>query len=233
MSESAKISVRHYQALCGLALAAVFLLQMQQNVSVFFNAALFAVGAVSTLFRFRVSPAWVLLVLAITHIFEQQHPRQIFQTDLRAAPPLDLTSVLLCMAMLTYTIGQYRLQALRFGVPTGQPQPRSEETLSLAELAALMLSAPVCALAAEGAALLLRQHWELVGLPPRWKQLLALVWVVIVGMFIAAHVFRYWRRARMTRDLALMALQDDLWNEPRGEQRRIGRWDEWRKLRGW
>jgi len=50
-----------------------------------------------------------------------------------------------------------------------------------------------------------------------------LLWTVIIVMFVAAHAFRGWRRAQMTRPLAQLTLQDVLWNETRGEQRRIAR----------
>jgi len=50
-------------------------------------------------------------------------------------------------------------------------------------------------------------------------------------MFLASHGFRYWRRVQMDRVSALLMLQDILWNETRGEQRRINRWLAWRKLR--
>ena len=50
-------------------------------------------------------------------------------------------------------------------------------------------------------------------------------------MFLAAHVFRYWRRLQMDRVSAMLMLQDLLWHETRGEQRRISRWIAWKRLR--
>ena len=227
-----KISARYYQVLCGLALVMIFLLQVQQNISPFLNAAMLCVGALTTLTRFRLSPIWVFLVIAVSHLIEQHQSNQLINPDFRTFRFLDLNDMLLCMAVLTYTIAQYRLHALRFHLEIGRASPRSEDSLSMRELLALILPIPLCTLAAEWMAVLLRQHWELVGLPPRWKQLLALSWALLVVLFLAAHGFAYWRRVQMARGLALQMLQDVLWNETRREQRRIARWLAWVRLKG-
>jgi hypothetical protein len=147
-----------------------------------------------------------------------------------------MTEVLLCAATLTYLIAQYRLDGVRHGVlPVDPRQSRAEQgrspgTLSGAELASLVAPIPLCALLAELAGFVLKQHWTLIGLPPRWKQFLMIAWLVLVVMFVAAHGFRYWRRLQMDRATARLLLQDVLWNETRGEQRRINRWLAWKKL---
>jgi hypothetical protein len=84
---------------------------------------------------------------------------------------------------------------------------------------------------AQVAGFLLRQQWGLIDLPPRWKQFGAVAWALLLVMFLAAHAFRHWRRLQLDRVGALIMLQDLLWNETRGEQRRIQRWLAWKKLR--
>ena len=90
---------------------------------------------------------------------------------------------------------------------------------------------PLCALLAEFAGFVLKQHWTVIGLPPRWKQFLMVAWLVLLVLFVAGHGFRYWRRSQMDRATALLLLQDLLWNETRGEQRRLNRWIVWKKLK--
>lgn len=231
-SNAPKISVRHYQMLCGVALVAIFLLQMQQNLPMLANVLMLFTGALGVLFRARLTPILVLLCIALTHLIEQYNSFRFFSPDFRF---LDLNEVLLCMAVLMFLIGYYRLQGIRFGV-LPRPSPvagggRSEASLSPAELVMLIFPVPLATLAAEFAVLILRQHWSIVGLPPKWKQFLVIAWILLIAMFVAAQAFRYWRRLQMERGLAMMSLHDTVWNETRGEQRRIARWFAWRKLK--
>jgi cbb3-type cytochrome oxidase subunit 3 len=113
---------------------------------------------------------------------------------------------------------------------TGPPAVRSESSLSAAELLPLIFIVPAFVLLAEMAVLLLNQHWPLVDLPSYWRRLLFAIWTVVLTMFLAAQAFRYWRRLQMDRATALLMLQDILWHETRGEQRRVQRWLAWRKL---
>ena len=168
-------------------------------------------------------------------ILAEQYNLNQFDLNLHAFRPLDIADLLLCMATLTYLIAQYRLHGLWFGVLPADARrsaaeaARSEESMSPAELLGLIVPIPAAAFLAQIACLLLRQHWTLIELPPRWRQLLAIAWSLLLVMFLAAHAFRYWRRLQMDRATALLMLQDVLWNETRGEQRRINRWIAWQR----
>jgi hypothetical protein len=238
------ITIRHYQAIAGLALVALFLVQMQQNVNVLLNAIMLFIGTVCLLFPVRFSPLVVFIVLAVGQLLEQQSQNQFFNPDQRPFRFLDLFDVMLSGATLIYLVGQYRLHGLWFHVlphdprlpsvpPSGtgarSAQARAEQTLHPGELLWLILPLPFFALAAEFCLLLLKQHWDLVGYPPRWRQFLLIVWLLVFGMFLAAQAFRYWRRTQMDRASAQLLLQDVLWHATRGEQRRINRWLAWRK----
>ena len=235
------ITPRHYQALCGLALAAMFLLQMQQNILLFFNLMMLALGALAILRFASLSPVLVLVALAGGQLFDQHQQNGFFDPDhLRSYRSLNINNVLFCMATLTYLIGHYRLYGLRFGVlpfdarqGSAAVQARSVETLSAVELASLVIPIPLCALLADFTAVLLRQPWTVVGYLPREKQLLTIGWAVLLALFVAAHGFRYWRRLQMDRATALLLLQDVVWNETRGEQRQLNRWIVWKKLKQW
>jgi hypothetical protein len=247
---AAAITPRHYQALCGLALSAIVLIQWQHSsllpqVSLSVNVLIGLIGVLGILYRARLSPMLVLLAMAAPHWIEQYYANPNFNADAVRVRFLDVADVLMCIAALTYFIGHYRLQGLWFGVlpadtrvpgaaggeKISPPRVRSEESLSATELVTLVFTVPAFALFADFACLLLKQTWTVLELPPRWKQFLAVAWMLLLLMFLAAHAFRYWRRSQMDRMSAMLMLQDILWNETRGEQRRIHRWMAWRKLK--
>ena len=236
---AARITPRHYQALCGLALAAIFVVQMQQSLlmmqaSLLVNLLVLFIGTVGILYRVRISPMFVLIALAVPMLIEQYSMNRLFKPDFRAMR-FEVADMLLCAATLTYLLGQYRLHGLWFGVlPPDKRLPaqaRSEESLSMAELVTLMMPIPVVALVAEVAVFLLKRQGTALDLGPEWNQLLLAAWTILLVMFLAAHAFRHWRRLQMDRVSAELLLQDTLWHETRGEQRRINRWLAWQTLR--
>src|SRR5207244_92074 len=89
---------------------------------------------------------------------------------------------------------------------------------------------PAFALAAQFANSLLKQQ-QFLDIEPRVNEFVMFVWFLLLGMFLAAHAFRYWQRVQMDRVSALLLLQDLFWHETRGEQRRVQRWLAWKKLR--
>ncbi|MSQ93243.1 MAG: hypothetical protein EXR98_01660 [Gemmataceae bacterium] len=247
-----KITVRHYQALCGLALAAILLLLFQQSsrsilnpaVTTFIHVMILLIGVVGILYPVRLSPMLVLFGIAAPMALEQFYSNRALGPDLRAGRILDLADMLMCMAGLVFFVGYYRLHGLWFGVlpadrrqpsgMSGPPKRRSEDSLSLAELAPLVITVPAFALLAEFACMVLKLRWTVVDLPPQWQQgqqLLLAAWTILLGLTVGAQSFRYWRRVQMDRTTALLMLQDVLWNETRGEQRRLQRWLAWRRLR--
>ncbi len=234
------ITVRHYQALCGLALAAIFLVRIQQTstampIALVTNLFIVLIGTLGILYRVRLSPIFVLIALAVPSLAEQHHSNENFGPDFRSLR-FDVTDVLLSAAMLTYLIGQYRLHGLWFGVLPSDPrqtveqQARREASLSAAELVGLIFPVLAFALLAEFVSRLLQQHWTFLDVQPRSQQLLAVAWAISLALFLGAHAFRYWRRQQMDHVSAQLLLQDALWNETRGEQRRVNRWLAWKKL---
>lgn len=248
-SVAVTITPLHYQTLCGLALGTIVLIRMQhfgldRPSQLFVHALILSLGAFGILDRVRFSPMLMLLAIAVPYLIERQDSDPFFDPDLRSMRFLDGADVLVCMAALTYFIGHYRLLGLWAGVlpadsrspaaaraKPAPPQRRSEESLNAAEVAALVFTVPAFALLAEFACLLLKQPWMMTGIDPRWNQFLLIAWTMLLAMFLTAHAFRYWRRLQMDRATALLMLQDILWHETRGEQRRIHRWLAWKKLR--
>ena len=236
------VSARHYQALCGLALAAIFLVQIQQSslaipISLLANLLVVFIGTLGILYHVRITPILVLIAFSVPQLIEQHQTNQVFNPDFRTVRFFDVADILLSMALLTFLIGQYRLHGLWFGVLPADPrqpsesQARSEASLSGAELAGLIFPVPVFALLAQLAAFSLTRQWTLIDLPLRWKHFLVVAWAILLAVFLAAHAFRYWKRLQMDHVSAQLLLQDALWQETGGEQRRINRWIVWKKLR--
>ncbi len=111
------ITSRHYQAVCGLSLVAIFLVQMEQNLPMLLNALMLVLGALGVMVRARISPLFFFMAMAAGHLIEQYNKNQMFNPDNpRLARFLDIPDVLLCLALLTYLVGQYRLHGLWFNV---------------------------------------------------------------------------------------------------------------------
>ena len=62
--------------------------------------------------------------------------------------------------------------------------------------------------------------------PVPWRMLL-LIWLLGVGTVVLSGCFRLLRAYRMSADESRMVLQESLWAETRGEQRRHARWLAW------
>jgi hypothetical protein len=263
MSEPATtINTRHYQAVCSLALGAIVLLQLQQStlathISLVVSVLIGFIGVRTLRYRARISPMLTLLVIAVPHLIEQYTENQSAGPAARSPRLLDLGDVLLCVAALTYFIGHYRLSGLWHGVlppdarlspsdadkAPAPPQVRSERSLSVPELAALVFIVPVFAVVAQFGLVALNHEWPFLERTPAlrsitiegvrflvWPVLMA-AWTLLLTMFLTAQAFRYWRRLQMDRVSAMLLLQDVLWHETRGEQRRLNRWFTWKRSR--
>ncbi len=235
-----RMTATHYQAVAGLALGMMFLLQLQRAVqaiesSYIINVTMLLIGTVGILFRRGPSPLVTLIALAAQHLLEQFIRNRESDPDFQRTPILDLGNVLLSIATLTYLVSMYRLnliQKKQVANDGKQPPPgRSEQSIQPLELVALVFSVPVSALCAEFAFFLVKRHWWFIDMPPRWVQFLILAWMLLITLFLARAFFRGWQRAVMSRLTALVMMQDIAWNETRGEQRRIQRWMIWKRLR--
>ena len=79
---SATITPRHYQALCGLALAAIVLIQMQhfgldRPSQLFVHALILGLGAFAILDGVRFSPMLMLLAVAVPYLLERRDSDEI------------------------------------------------------------------------------------------------------------------------------------------------------------
>jgi hypothetical protein len=99
------------------------------------------------------------------------------------------------------------------------------------EIAAFVLALPLAALTAQVLWQFLQQPWQLDVWPQRLLRLVALIWLLAVGMLVIGACLAQWRRRQMDATAARMLLQDSLWRETRREQSRVFRWLAWRRNR--
>jgi hypothetical protein len=241
---------RNYQFLAGLSLGILYFLQMQldqqvldvliQRALLVITGSMLAIGALGLVLRRAVSPLAVLVLLGTNvflHYQGQQGGGLVHPRPPTLLQPLDLS---LCMATLAYVAAHYRLNTLRFhAVPAdarvqaieGATQARSAHLATQGEFLGLLAQIPLFALLAQGLWYALSAHREIAKLQPEGVRFLTLVWMLSLGLFVLSYLFRYWRRRQMDVTTARLLLQDVLWQETRGEQRRINRWLAWDKVR--
>jgi hypothetical protein len=139
----------------------------------------------------------------------------------------------LSAATLAYVMAQYRLIGLTAGVfpPSPRkavdPPPPRDGAAGSQELVPALLTV---AAAAVGAFFL----WEVAGeVPIPWRiypwhwRVGVVLWVMLGGLAVAAAVLGHLGWRRLSRVEAAVFLQDALWHETRGEQRRLNRWRAW------
>jgi hypothetical protein len=90
---------------------------------------------------------------------------------------------------------------------------------------------PVWAGLAHLAAVLLPEGTNELNWPaPLWRTLV-LFWTIGLVLLVGAGLIDYLGRRALSPDESAVFLQDQLWQETRGEQRRLGRWLAWARLR--
>jgi hypothetical protein len=225
---NASDGVRHYRFLAMLGLGILFVLLWQleaanpilAQVQFFLSLALPAGGAIALFARRPIGPLLVLMPLSACLFLS----READGGD-HGLEPLDLA---LCMTALAYSASHYRLLALR--CPAGAAPARSQRPVEPGELIGLLVQLPLCTAAAEGVWYFVARQQVLESEYRRWMQFLTLTWLTAFGLFAARLAFRYWRSRSMDATVAQLVLQDVLWQETRGEQRRLNRWLAWRKV---
>jgi hypothetical protein len=159
----------------------------------------------------------------------------------------EINDLLLCAAVLAYLSGQYRLFSLgSAAVPPDarprpdrlagdEPDPRPPALVQPREFGRLGGVILGCVLGGQLLWLIIVINWAPptreqpyqynIG-PEKWRMLL-LTWLIGVGTVVLTGCFRLLRTYRMSADESRMVLQEALWAETRGEQRRQARWLAW------
>jgi hypothetical protein len=195
------------------------------------------IGAAGLAFRWRSAPLIVLAGIALG----QLAPFGSFELPIfivpemypsRSALPSNVaTNLALCTAVLVYVMAHYRLIGLGGGMfPTGGKRDENPPRAGSAGSAEIGTGLFTAAAASVGAFLLwrlagnVRVPWAIV--PVQWR-LGILAWLLIGGLAVAAAVLGHLGGRRSSRAEAAVYLQDALWHETRGDQRRINRWRAW------
>lgn len=216
-------------------------------------------GLGGLMLRWRITPLVLLVSLGgvlMRHAMDQ--PAWHRRVEYRSLA-MTLNDLALCIAVLAFLAGFYRLQGLTVAIFPHDPRRRSaaggpalartrpERLVTAAELALLLGMLPFWA----GLAHFL--YPELIGtvrtddlnadrvLRDGGQAAAGLVDValrsrrLIFGLgglaLIASTVIGYLAWRRMSKAEAELALQDVVWEETRSEQRRIARWTAWGRLR--
>jgi len=67
-------------------------------------------------------------------------------------------------------------------------------------------------------------------LPPGLGHFVLLFWIFLLFIWLTRHVLDLWRFWTLPPTTARLYVHDQIWNQLRGEQRRIARWQAWRNL---
>jgi hypothetical protein len=156
---------------------------------------------------------------------------------------LPLSDLLLAVSLLAYAAGHFRLQGLVVRLFPPDPRRRREtakvdaalrrspQLVTAREIVGLLVVLPAC-----GGLAYLFWSWlrgretELEVADAAWQGILVL-WLLGGGVLAVAGLLRYLALRRLTAPEAALYLQDVLWRETRGEQRRLNRWLAWAWLR--
>jgi hypothetical protein len=163
-----------------------------------------------------------------------------------------LMDLVLCIAVLAYVLGHYRLLSLVRSIFPPDPrrrhsdssQRRAAHLVTGREMALVGLAVPVWT----GLALLVWVWMNESDLPPALhlpdipgqtllgmpRELWHLVWLLWHGLLVlavAGIVAGYLRRATATAEESLLYLQDQCWRLTRREQSVLNRWLTWARLR--
>jgi hypothetical protein len=236
----------HYYVVSLVSMSVIWLVLLRRPLPT--TATLFPilVGVLGIAVRWRLAPLVLLATLATCLKFESTYdsPRTFRVSDL-----------ILCAATLSYIASQFRLQGLldhivpidprlRAGPPRWhvcllsiryQPEvvreTRAPGLVSRDEIGMLILGSALWAGMAQICWNLLPLEKGNPGLPPPVWRAILLSWIIGAGLYIVFGFLNYLIQRSMTVEEAALFLQDVLWKETRGEQRRLNRWSAWARIR--
>jgi hypothetical protein len=234
-------AVRGYTLVCLVALLALTLFVTERGLG-WWGLMPVLLGAAALLFRWSVGAPLLLVTLAV---LLSAQARFYLPQWARPRPSL-LADLGVCVAVLGYSVAQYRLLALtRHVLPPdtrrrtlpGQGRAaaegprRSPGSVGPWELPGLLLTLPLWALAAATVWVRLEleepmQDFHVVV----WRAVL-LAWAFGLALAVTATALGYVSAVQAGRAEARVYLQDQVWRETRKDQGRLNRWLAWARLR--
>jgi hypothetical protein len=223
-------AVRNYELFAVAALAILALALVQRGYGGLCMLPVTA-GLFGIWLRWGLAPV-ILLLSLVFQLFDR------WSGGWSRYPDWDLSDLLQCAAVLGYVSAQSRLVGLTKSLIPADPRVRqrlidkpAQRPVPAEELTRLLIMIVACALLASWFWASLPTDWNDLGLPASLWQMLLLLWLLGVGLYVASGLFSYLGRERMTPEEAMLLLQDQLWADHRGEQRRSARWLAWARLR--
>jgi hypothetical protein len=240
----------HYYVICLVSVGLIWLVLLRRELPISLSLFPILVGLLGMAVRWRLAPVILLATLAVCLKFESAYeaPRSFRVSDL-----------ILCAATLTYVAGQFRLQGMldhiapidprrREGTPrwhVGLLSIRYQPEVAREKRAPNLVTREEIGLLIVGSALwagLAQIIWNLLplerGQAPQtqifpvtvWRAMV-LAWILAAALYILFGLLSYLSQRVMTLEESTLFLQDVLWKETRGEQRRLNRWSAWARLR--
>jgi hypothetical protein len=229
-------AVRNYMLFC---LASLFLLVMclADRGLEWWGLVPALIGCLTLLTHWSHGPPLVLVALAGLLGMSGPPSRWSYSGWSRFQTPT-LMDLVLCVAVLAYVLGHYRLLSLlRYIFPADARRPRagaqrrSADLVNAWEMALLGFALPIWV----GLAVIV-WTWMMEGVPPwgmpreLWR-VLRLLWAVLAVLAVTGIVINYLRLATATPEESLLYLQDQCWRHTRREQSCLNRWLTWARLR--
>jgi hypothetical protein len=154
-----------------------------------------------------------------------------------------LMDLVLCIAVLAYVLGHYRLLSLirhifppdsrrsRDGAPADPSRRRSADLVNSREIALLGFALPVWAGLAVIIWVWMMDYTPPLGIPRELWRVLRFVWAGLAVLAATGIVAGYLRLTTATPEESLLYLQDECWRQTRREQSILNRWLTWARLR--
>lgn len=229
-------AVRNYMLFC---LASLFLLVMclADRGLEWWGLIPALIGCLTLLLHYSHGPPLVLMSLA--GLLGMPSPRSRWNSAgwSRFQTPT-LMDLVLCVAVLVYVLGHYRLLSLmRHIFPTDPRRSRTgavrraADLVKVWEMGLLGFALPVWV----GLAVVV-WTWLMEGVPPLgmprevWR-VLRFAWAILAVLAVTGIVTSYLRRATASPEESLLYLQDQCWRHTRREQGSLNRWLTWARLR--
>lgn len=249
--DTPEMATWHYQAWCGMCLAVVFVAQLTQGIFLT-NVLTFLLGLLGLVSKLRWGGMFLLLAVAFAQSVHFYFTERLTRGLTAFSRNLELHDFLLTLGVLGYMAGHHRLLGIWHHLwpldpreRRGKPQPtflwmrkrspivqhrRREKHLRGAELVTLVFILPMLTLAAIGLHSMSRYGRGWLGAPLGLGPFLVLFWILLVLSFVVRQVFELWSVGTFSPMTARLYVQDQLWQQVRGEQRRIARWRAWQKV---
>ncbi len=237
-------AVRNYTLFCMAALFVLVVCLADRGLD-WWSLLPALIGGVALLAPWSIGPPLVLLSLTGLMVASTRSSylwRSPYWARDKVPTMMDL---ILCVVVLAYIVGHYRLLALmrhlfpemadRKSTSHGQADParrRSATLVSVREIILLLLALPLWTSLA-----VVIWSWIMEDTAP-WDmekeawQALRLVWAGLAIVAATGCVAGYLRQTRATPEESLLYLQDHLWQYTRGEQGSLNRWLARARLRG-